>query len=79
MHASLKLLIAELHHGIERQAFQPLALESVGGVAETRMDEVELNPAALRDGTNVVAVEVHCRYPLPLAAWYFDELSLAPA
>ena len=26
----------------------------------------------------VVAVEVRCRYPLPLAAWYFDELSLAP-
>jgi hypothetical protein len=26
----------------------------------------------------VVAVEVRCRYPLPLAAWYFDELSLTP-
>lgn len=30
-------------------------------------------------GSAVVAVEVRCRYPLPLAAWYFDELSLAPA
>ncbi|MBL8055996.1 MAG: hypothetical protein JNK29_04825, partial [Anaerolineales bacterium] len=27
----------------------------------------------------VVAVELRSRYPLPLAAWYFDELSLTPA
>ncbi|MDO9017444.1 MAG: metallophosphoesterase [Myxococcales bacterium] len=36
-----------------------LAAETVGGLAEDAFEEVMLDPALLREGTNVVAVEVH--------------------